>query len=199
MTHPTDDELVIRFNNGDIEAFGKLFDRYSDRVFKYILTRVDGEETASDLTQDAFEKALRSLPKSKITSYFGSWLYGIAKHVVTDYYRQNSSQQVIEPFESLDELVGLDKAGHSREVEEMFDDQQEELKTKSELAEIMEQLSDNQRVVLELRKLEMLDIEQIASIFFGEDSSKNRHRVSDLVHKALKSAKRIKEHGQSKP
>nr|WP_283139190.1 sigma-70 family RNA polymerase sigma factor [Rhizohabitans arisaemae] len=80
--------LVLRAKTGDSEAFGVLYDRYLDLVYRYIYFRVGTHALAEDLTSETFLRALR-----RITDFtwqgkdFAAWLVTIARNLVTDHYK----------------------------------------------------------------------------------------------------------------
>src|SRR5690606_40479347 len=49
-------DLVERAQAGEAEAFGRLYDQYSDTVYRYIYYRVGGKATAEDLTSERSEE-----------------------------------------------------------------------------------------------------------------------------------------------
>ena len=54
---PSDDELIARARRGDGDAFGKLYERYLDTIYRYVLHRVSDVTEAEDLTETTFLKA----------------------------------------------------------------------------------------------------------------------------------------------
>lgn len=73
----------------DPEAFGVLYDRYVDRIFRYLLGRTGNVQVAEDLTAETFLAALKSLWRFRWTGKpFSAWLYRIALAKIGDYYRQ---------------------------------------------------------------------------------------------------------------
>ena len=73
-----DEELIRRTRNGDQEAFGLLWKRYSPKVRSIVNRFVQRSADAEDLTQDVFLKAFAALPRFRGDSQFFSWLYRIA-------------------------------------------------------------------------------------------------------------------------
>ncbi len=73
-----DEELIRRTRNGDHEAFGLLWKRYSPKVRAIVNRFVQRSADAEDLTQDVFLKAFAALPRFRGDSQFFSWLYRIA-------------------------------------------------------------------------------------------------------------------------
>lgn len=83
-------DLVERAINGDKAAFGLLYERHLDPIYRYIFFRVGTSEDAEDLTEDVFVSAWEALPDFSDDSEnaFLSWLYRIAHNRVIDHYRK---------------------------------------------------------------------------------------------------------------
>jgi RNA polymerase sigma-70 factor (ECF subfamily) len=73
-----DQELVARVQKGDKKAFDLLVIKYQQKVIKLIMRFVRDPVEAQDVTQEAFIKAYRALPKFRGDSAFYTWLYRIA-------------------------------------------------------------------------------------------------------------------------
>lgn len=67
--------LVERVRQGDREAFGQLFDRYSDQAFAVAYGFLQHGEDAEDLVQEAFLRALERIDRLSRGSPFGPWFY----------------------------------------------------------------------------------------------------------------------------
>ena len=79
-----DAALATRATAGDAEAFGALYDRYVDAVYRYVYYRVRNEAEAEDVTSEVFFKALRAMPRYRPRQPFLAWLYRIARNAVID-------------------------------------------------------------------------------------------------------------------
>ena len=75
---PPDDVLIQKVLGGDESAFAVLMERYADLVFSVVVGIVRNETDAADVTQEAFVRAYRALPRFRGDSKFSSWLYRIA-------------------------------------------------------------------------------------------------------------------------
>ena len=84
---PTDAQLVSRAQRGDAEAFGCLYDRYVEDVYRYALARVRDVRLAEDLTQDVFVNALDGLPRFRWQGALRPWLLRIAHNRVANHWR----------------------------------------------------------------------------------------------------------------
>ncbi len=67
-------------------------DDYGDMLYRYAVTRVRCEEVAEDLLQETLLVAIQSVAKFKGNSSVSSWLVGILKHKIIDYYRQSKRE-----------------------------------------------------------------------------------------------------------
>ena len=73
-----DSELVRRAQNGDKKAFDLLVLKYQHKVGNLIARYIRDPAEVLDVTQEAFIKAYRALPKFRGDSAFYTWLYRIA-------------------------------------------------------------------------------------------------------------------------
>jgi RNA polymerase sigma-70 factor, ECF subfamily len=90
-TNVTDQELVTQVVQGNASAYGHLYDRYIEQIYRYIYFQTMNQHEAEDLTETAFLKTYEILKEdgSKITN-FKAWLYRIAHNLVIDLYRSRS-------------------------------------------------------------------------------------------------------------
>jgi RNA polymerase sigma-70 factor (ECF subfamily) len=81
-------ELVRKSQEGDTEAFGVLYDRFFDSIYRYCAFRLP-KEIAEDVTADIFVKSWEKLYTYKLQKGipFGAWLFRIARYTVIDAYR----------------------------------------------------------------------------------------------------------------
>src|SRR5712692_312924 len=87
-----DAALAVRASRGDVAAFGLLYDKHVDAVYRYVYYRVRDDAEAEDLTSDVFMKALRAIPKYEPRQAFLAWLYRIARNAVIDKVRRRGRQ-----------------------------------------------------------------------------------------------------------
>ena len=80
--------LVERAQAGDAEAFGRIYDRYLDTVFRFIYFRVGSRPLAEDLTADTFLRALKRIGSFTWQGRdLGAWLVTIARNLVADHFK----------------------------------------------------------------------------------------------------------------
>ena len=94
----------------DAEAFGDLYDKYCDGIYRFVARRLNDRETAEDLTSEIFFKALRGIEGYQPTKApFAAWLYRIATNTVIDHLRARR------PTASLEVLAETPDAAHQVE------------------------------------------------------------------------------------
>src|SRR5687768_7282778 len=81
VANPTDADLVEASLAGDRQAFDTIVERHQRHVYQLCYRFVGNHEDASDLAQDVFVRAFRSLKTFKGQASLGTWLYRIAVNV----------------------------------------------------------------------------------------------------------------------
>lgn len=136
------------------EAFLLLYDRYFQRVERYVLARtwsLDAEDLVSAIFMRALEKIHSFRPER---GTFASWLFGIARNIVHDHYRRRSRlwfgapgpiETVVEPRSGPEEL-----ALHGEQMEDV--------------RRALLTLTDDQREALVLRYMAELKYAEVARV-----------------------------------
>lgn len=87
MVTPSDEELMQRLQIGDPEALSLIYERHSEKVWRYISKRLP-DEAAEDLYQDFFIKLVEKRDKWKGQPFI-LWVYVVLRNLVTDFHRSN--------------------------------------------------------------------------------------------------------------
>lgn len=82
-----DHEAFDLWLKGDQRGFSKLYEKYKNRVFGFLLRMTNDREIAEDLLQETFFAALRNASQFDRSRNFLSWLFGIAHKRTIDYFR----------------------------------------------------------------------------------------------------------------
>ena len=155
-----DQQLVERVKNGDKKAFDILVLKYQHKVVKLVSRYVHDSSEALDVSQEAFIKAYRAIPKFRGDSAFYTWLYRIAINTAKNYLVAQGRRPPAVDVEILD----------AEQFEGQTDlkdkDTPDELLLKDEVGrtvvEALEELPDDLRTAITLRELEGLSYEEIA-------------------------------------
>jgi len=101
----SDEELIHEITkNGRSDLFGKLYDRYANKVYRKCIGFSKDHETAQDMVQDIFMKVFFQLPKFKGKSRFSTWLYTITYNFCVEYYRRTSKHHFVDIQNQPDEI-----------------------------------------------------------------------------------------------
>lgn len=177
---PTDAEVaawVQQAQGGSEVAFGRLYETYFDRVYRYIAFRVDSIADAEDLTEDVFIRMLEALKSFKWRDVpFSAWILRIAHNRVVDHWRRGRSRSST-PLEEAPPLPT--SAEDPAQSVETFSDIQA-------LNKAMTDLTDLQRQVLSLRFGSGLSIAETAQAM-----NRNEGAIKALQHSAVSALRRI--------
>lgn len=95
--------LVELAQQGDSEAFGLIYDRYVDTVYRYILVRVGSSHLAEDLTSETFLRALRRLDSFSWQGRdIAAWFITIARNLITDHAKSARFRMEVTTADMLD-------------------------------------------------------------------------------------------------
>jgi RNA polymerase sigma-70 factor (ECF subfamily) len=170
------EKLVRLAQEGDTEAFGKIYDFYADSIFRYLLFKV-GNENAMDLTENLFLKVWENLKSYRTGNlYFSSWIFKIAHNLVIDFYRLNK-QTIPLTIDIPDEKEHRDPVFIA-----------EKSLSNKVLAKAISKLKKNYREVILLKYINELDNREVAGILRRGEGS-----LRILKFRALKALKRILE------
>ena len=80
--------IVAACVRGETEGFTTLYERYIERIYRFIFYRTHNRTLAEDLTSDAFMKVLDKIHTfNESRGNFSTWLYQIARNTLRDHYR----------------------------------------------------------------------------------------------------------------
>lgn len=174
-------EILKKIKKGDNEAFGELYDFYAPKVYRFVRLKVDSQETAQDLTSEAFLKIWQYLSEQrKIRERFQSLLYRIARNLIIDFYRSRSMREILLE-DSLEELSEIEDENTSDELVL----RQEEMK---KVRRAIVQIHPNYQDVVVWYYIDELSISEIAEIL-----EKNQGTVRVLIHRAVKALRGVME------
>ena len=157
-----DQELVKRVQAGDKTAFDVLVRKYQHKIGNLVSRYVRDSAEVHDVTQEAFLKAYRALPRFRGDSAFYTWLYRIAINTAKNYLVARDRRPPTGDIDAED-AVHFESAGALRE-----NATPERLLMKDELEKTVyaaiDALPDDLRTAITLREMEGLSYEEIADV-----------------------------------
>ncbi len=84
----SDNALMNKVKNGDLDRLGLLFERYKRPLFGFFYGINKDRELSEDLVQNVFVRVLKYRTLYRGEGEFRSWLFHIARNVSHDQYRK---------------------------------------------------------------------------------------------------------------
>ena len=153
--------LVERVRNGDSAAFDLLVLKYQHRILKLVGRYVRDPVEAEDVTQEAFVKAYRALPRFRGDSAFYTWIYRIAINTAKNHLAAMSRRTPVGGLSSVDEVLhDHDPAFADRATPERHVLTEEIRQT---VVDVLAELPEDLRTAVSLRELEGMSYDEIAA------------------------------------
>jgi RNA polymerase sigma-70 factor, ECF subfamily len=170
--------LLHKAAQGDKMAFGILYERYLDEIYRYVYLRLGDPHEAEDITANTFLKTWLYLPKINPQEEgiwnFRSWLYRVAKNLVIDHYKKKKTLPLLNGFHE----------DHDATIKVAEQNIQSRNLKKAILA-----LKPDYQQILILRFINQLSHKEVAEIM-----GLNIGQTRVLQHRALKQLKEILSH-----
>jgi RNA polymerase sigma-70 factor (ECF subfamily) len=171
--------LVERAQAGDAEAFGELYDRYVDLVYRYIYYRVGTTQLAEDLTSETFLRALRRISTFTWQGRdVGAWFVTIARNLIADHYKSGRYRLEMTTDDIVESGSKLVQDGPEGAVLEAMQNKV--------LLEAVKQLNAEQQECIVLRFLQGLSVAETAQAM-----GKNDGAIKALQYRAIRSLGRL--------
>jgi RNA polymerase sigma-70 factor (ECF subfamily) len=182
---PADGELVI-LSREDPDAFGVFYERHAEDLLRYFARRTLDPDVAAELTAETFAEAFASRHRYRERGPgAGPWLYGIAKHKLSRFFRDGAveirarrriglpEREVSDAdYERIEELIDFERVGRA-------------------IAEALTTLSTEQREAMTLRVIDGRPYPEVARMLSCTEETA-RARVS----RGLKRLASLLESGQ---
>jgi RNA polymerase sigma-70 factor, ECF subfamily len=177
--------LVTLAQQGDGEAFGQIYDRYVDSVYRYLYYRVGTAALAEDLTSETFVRALRRIDSFHWQGKdIGAWFVTIARNLVTDHFKSSRFKLEVSTGDILDAAhSGSVNQGHlAQGTEDIVLDQ---LRSEELLAAVKQLKTDQQECIV-LRFLQGLSVAETADVMGRSDGA-----IKQLQLRAVRSLAKL--------
>ena len=163
----------------DPDAFDGLYILYADRVFRFLMARLENADLAEDVTAQVFLRLIEKIDKFNIApkdnaAIFSAWLYRMSYNRMVDNLRKHQRVNLVT-------LDHVDRAG--RRVEPM--ERVEARIDFEQMLQHLQHLNDQQRQVLVLRFINGLNIAETAQAMVKSEGA-----IKALQHRALENLRR---------
>ncbi len=166
-----EEDVLARASQGDKDAFGELYERYTERIFNYVYYRTGNVHDAEDLTARVFQRAMNHIHNYTDRGVpFSAWLYRIAHNLVANWHRDRSRRQEI----PIDDLPVLPAKGEHPEATLVRTEEQDAL-----LRLIRRLPSDRQNLLI------LKFVENLSNAEIGQIMGRSEGAVKSLYHRTL--------------
>jgi RNA polymerase sigma-70 factor (ECF subfamily) len=173
--------LIERAQSGDGAAFGLLYDRYFDTVFRFVYFRVGNRQLAEDLTADTFLRALKRIGSFTWQGRdLGAWLVTIARNLVADHFKSGRYRLEVTTGDVLD--ADRPDRGPEGSPEAAVIDHI----TNVDLLRAVKQLNPEQQECIVLRFLHGFSVAETAQAM-----NKNEGAIKALQYRAVRALARL--------
>lgn len=157
-TEVTDGELIKSYLAGDEAALEFLIRKHEQRIFSYIIVRIQDRDLANDIFQDTFVKIVKTLRLGKYNEEgkFLQWSMRIAHNLIIDHFRKQKRMPKVQANAEFN-IFDLVKDGKLNKESVMIKEQ-----IMTDLHKLIEELPEEQKQVLKLRHFSELSFKEIA-------------------------------------
>ncbi|MFI2650176.1 sigma-70 family RNA polymerase sigma factor [Micromonospora fulviviridis] len=169
-------DLVVAAQAGDRDAYGQLYARYRDPVFRFVYFRCGNRQVAEDLTSDTFVRALRRIESVQWQGRdIGAWFVTIARNLVADHFKSGRYRLEV----TVGDFLDVDRTDGSREGDPAR--AAVDYLTNVELLTAVQSLTAEQQDVVVLRFLHGLSVAETAAA-----TGKNEGAVKAVQYRAMR-------------
>lgn len=157
---PTDEDLIERFQHGELYAFDLIVKRYKNQLLNFIFRFLGNQEEAEDLVQETFLRVYKNRRAYRKVAKFSTWIYTIAGNLAKTELRKRKRRKIF----SITDLGYEEKDYEICDMAFSPEDQVNGLITEEIVQREIEGLSPKFREVIILRDIQELSYEEISKI-----------------------------------
>ena len=154
----SDEKLILRFQEGDINAYNELVKRYKDRLLNFVLRYFNNVEQAEDVVQDTLIKLYTHASYYKNVAKFSTWIFTIAKNNALTELRKNKRKKTDSLWTDDGKFIDI-----SSKEESLESKVQNEIAI-DQLNKFLDEIPENFRIAVVLRDFQELSYEEISKI-----------------------------------
>ena len=154
----SDEKLILRFQEGDINSYNELVKRYKDRLLNFVLRYFNNVEQAEDVVQDTLIKLYTHASYYKNVAKFSTWIFTIAKNNALTELRKNKRKKTDSLWTDDGQVIDINSK------EESLDSKVQNEIAIDQLNKFLDEIPENFRIAVVLRDFQELSYEEISKI-----------------------------------
>lgn len=152
----TDEELAKKVQNGDIDLFGALMERYQSKIGRYGKKFLSNQENIEDVVQEVFIKTYQNIQSFDVTQKFSPWIYRIAHNTYINALKKSERGPLY--------LFDFDTLISHTVVSDPIEHEREQIEIKKIVDQGLGELEAKYREILVLYYLEELSYKEISDV-----------------------------------
>lgn len=156
----TDEELIIRFQNGDEQSYIELVNRYRNKLMTFVYRYIDDYEKSEDIVQDTLIKLYTHKHYYRDLAKFSTWIYTIAGNLAKTELRRKKRHKVT----NLSQMTRDETEYQLPAVEPETNDTIQGFYAEKEIQKAIQELPQHFRTVVIMRDIQELSYEEISKI-----------------------------------
>lgn len=161
MENFTDHSLIAKVQSGQVDAMGLLYERYKKVLYSFFFQMTRDSAWSEDLVQVVFYKMLKYNKQYNGTGSFKSWMFTIARNVLTDGFRKKNKKATLNIGTSENSIVEGKEADHA-----VITQEKQELLTSA-----LNRLDDETKELIIMVKLNEMKYREVAEILKMNEST----------------------------
>lgn len=191
MLHSSDQEIVEKVCNGNVQAFRQLVERHQTFVYRVAYRLVGNVAEAEDITQECFIRLWNNLHRYRPEIKLTTWLYKIATNLCLDFLKSSENRATrmtvkLEGYHDITQVLPADQTLIDAEL-------------RIAVEKLTSELSPKQKAVFVLRDIEQVEMSEIGEILAMDSGQvkSNLYYARKKVREMITSYYQIKKEAKS--
>lgn len=156
MTNQKEQQLLSGLRRGEQRAVRDWYQHFFSDLLRYALTKVSNHKDAEEIVQETFINCLRHLPLFQGRSSIKTWMIGVMRHEIADYYRKKYAKKALQMVPLAEEIL-LSSLVDSEEIDLAVRNRAKEV-----VGWVLKKMSEEKRELLMMKYVDQLKVKELA-------------------------------------
>lgn len=158
-SNPTQDGILVsNYIRGCEASLEILIKKHKQRLYSFIFSKIQDRDITEDIFQDTFIKVIRTLKRGNYNEQgkFLPWVMRISHNLIIDHFRKNNRMRLFKNTDDFD-IFSVISDGNLNAEKQLIKEQ-----VLSDVKELVQELPQEQREVLEMRIYKDMSFKEIS-------------------------------------
>ena len=160
----SDEVLMLRYKDGDLNAFEILIEKHQQPLFGFIYKFCNDYHQSQDLVQEVFLRLIKQAKKYEPRAKFTTYLYTLAHNICIDHLRKQKRRRNVSLSDPIDAQEGLQLEDTMKDSSANPEREFQQKTFEKALQNAVDDLPEEQREVFLLREQMNMPFEEIARV-----------------------------------